>query len=147
LARGSTIENRGDPEMLSYGITGRCVTPVRVIAGNDYNEKRNIFDLGSAKARDGIKKSFMIAIMTKDAPNVKVTVGKVIPKDRVTVTIGEVKVSEVQRIFPITVEVAPGGEPIEFGGTFSSDFGKIVLETDMDIAPQIPMFIKFRLTE
>lgn len=146
LARSSGVANE-EPELLSYHITGRCVTPIRIIAGPDYNERRNIFDLGSAKSSEGLKKSFMIGIKNEDASKINLRVGKVIPKDHLKVTIGEPKVSDVQKIYPITLEVPPGSPPLEFGGSFSKDFGKIVLESDMEIAPQIPMFIKLRITE
>lgn len=136
-----------DTEFLTYNIRGRVVTPVRIIAGDDYNETRNILNLGAAKATQGLKKSIMMAIRTEDSgkdPNLRI--GKIVP-EQVKATIGTPKISATQRIYPLTLELPAGTEPIELDGTFSKDFGKIVIETDMESSPTIPIFLKFRLTE
>jgi len=136
-----------DDEFLTYNVRGRVVTPVRIIAGDDYNETRNILSMGSAKSSNGLKKSFMIAIRNEDSkkdPNVRI--GKVVP-NQVKATLGEPKVSPNQRIYPITLEIPPGTDPVELDGTFSKDFGKIVIETDVESSPEIPIFLKFRITE
>jgi hypothetical protein len=136
-----------DTEFLTYNIRGRVVTPVRIIAGDDYNETRNILNLGAAKTTQGLKKSIMMAIRTEDAgkdPNLRI--GKIVP-EQVKATVGTPKISATQRIYPLTLELPAGTEPIELDGTFSKDFGKIVLETDMESSPTIPIFLKFRLTE
>ena len=70
-----------DTEFLTYNIRGRVVTPVRIIAGDDYNETRNILNLGAAKTTQGLKKSIMMAIRTEDAgkdPNLRI--GKIVPE-------------------------------------------------------------------
>ena len=148
LQIGRRNESGGqEEEFLFYNIRGRVVTPIRVIAGDDYNETRNILTMGAAKSSQGLKKSFMLSIRTEDFqgdPNVRV--GKVIP-EQIKATIGTPKVSATQRIYPILLEIPPGSDPVEFDGTFSKDFGKIVIETDMESSPTIPMYLKFRVTE
>lgn len=134
-------------EFLFYNIRARVVTPVRVIAGDDYNETRNILTMGTARSSQGLKKSFMLSIRTEDFqgdPNVRV--GKVIP-EQLKASIGTPKISATQRIYPILLELPPGSDPVEFDGTFSKDFGKIIIETDMENSPTIPMYLKFRVTE
>ncbi|MEI6525106.1 MAG: DUF1573 domain-containing protein [Planctomycetota bacterium] len=138
---------RPEEEFLFYTLRGRVVTPVRVIAGDDYNETRNILTMGTAKSSQGLKKSFMIAIRTEDFqgdPNVRI--GKVIPEG-LKATLGTPKISATQRIYPVLLELPPGSDPVELDGTFSKDFGKIVIETDMETSPIIPMYLKFRVTE
>jgi hypothetical protein len=134
-------------EFLEYNIRARCITPVRVIAGDDYNETRNIYNMGSAKSSEGLVRKFMIAVRREDSdadPNVRIT--KTFP-EQLKATLGEPSVTAAQRIYPITLEIPPGSEPIELDGTFSKDFGKIVIETDMESSPTIPMYVKFRITE
>ena len=89
----------------------------------------------------------MIAIRNEDSkqdPNVRI--GKVLPS-QLKASLGEPKVSPTQRIYPITLEIPPGTDPIELDGTFSKDFGKIVIETDVESSPEIPIFLRFRITE
>jgi hypothetical protein len=136
-----------EEEFLFYNIRARVVTPIRVIAGDDYNETRNILTMGAAKSSQGLKKSFMLSIRTEDFkgdPNVRI--GKLIP-EQLKATIGTPKISATQRIYPILLEIPPGSDPVEFDGTFSKDFGKIVIETDMETSPTIPMYLKIRVTE
>lgn len=134
-------------EFLEYNVRARCITPVRIIAGDDYNENRNVYTLGTVKVSQGLTKKFMIAVRREDSdadPNVRI--GKITPS-QLKVTVGEPNVTAVQRIYPVTLEIPPGSEPIELDGTFSKDFGKIVIETDMESSPQIPIYVKLRITE
>ena len=136
-------------QQLTLPIQGRCVSPIRVIAGNDFNEERNIFDLGVAKSSVGLKKSLVLAIKDEQASEIKVTL-EALPatlEGKLKVTVAELKTAQKQKMYSITLEVAPGTAPIEFAGAFSKDFAKIVLETNMESAPKFPMYIKFRISE
>jgi hypothetical protein len=147
FARKSGEGREQDLEFLEYTVRARVITPVRVIAGEDYNETRNIFNLGSAKTSKGLKKKFMLAIRREDSdadPNLQLV--STFPP-QLKVTIAEPNVSPNQRIYAVTLEVPPGSEPVEVDGTFSKDFGKIVFKTDMESSPEIPMYVKLRLTE
>lgn len=140
----------GKDEAINFPINGRSVAPIRVIAGPDYNEEKNIFDLRTAKSEVGLKKSFVIAIKNDEAKNIEIKLGKVSPakaEGALKVTITELKVSPKQKMFSVTLEIAPGTPPVEFAGAYGKDFAKIVLETNMESAPQFPMFIKFRISE
>ena len=140
----------GKDEAINFPINGRSVAPIRVIAGPDYNEEKNIFDLRTAKSEVGLKKSFVIAIKNDEAANIEIKLGKITPakaEGALKVTITELKVSPKQKMFSVTLEIAPGTPPVEFAGAYGKDFVKIVLETNMESAPQFPMFIKFRISE
>ncbi len=136
---------------IDFPIQGRCVSPIRVVAGPDYNEERNTFSLGSAKSSEGLKKSFVLAVKTDEPDAIQIKLAKVTPdsaQDAIRVTISELKgLSTKQKMFSVTVEIPPGTPPIEFAGTFGKDFAKIVLESNMESAPQFPMYIKFRILE
>jgi hypothetical protein len=146
FARKTTGRDQ-EVEFLEYNVRARCITPVRIIAGDDYSEDRSIYNLGAAKSSEGLKKKFMIAVRREDSdadPNVRIA--KCVPS-QLKATLGEPSVSAAQRIYPVTIEVPPGSEAVELDGTFSKDFGKIVIETDMESSPQIPIYVKFRITE
>ena len=138
-------------DQVGLPVTGKSVSPVQVIAGPDFNEDRNIFTLGSAKSSVGLKKSFVIRVKTEGTSNVEVKLGDVTPataKDALKISINEVKTTSTKlKMFSVTVEIPPGGPTVEFGGAFGKDFAKIVLETNMESAPQFPMYIKFRILE
>ena len=143
-------QEQSKTETINFPINGRSVAPIRVIAGPDYIEERNIFALGTAKSEAGLKKSFVLAIKNEDAANIEIKVGKVSPapaEGALKVTITELKVLPKQKMFSVTLESPAGTAPSEFGGAYGKDFAKIVLETNMESAPQFPMFIKFRISE
>ena len=136
-------------QQVNLPIQGRSVSPIRVIAGNDFNEERNIFDMGTAKSSVGLKKSFVLAIKDEQASEIKIALESLPAtlEGKLKVTIAELKSTQKQKMFSVTLEVAPGTAPIEFAGAFSKDFAKIVLETNMESAPRFPMYIKFRISE
>ena len=137
-------------ETINFPVQGRAVSPIRVIASPDYNEEKNVFDLGTARSEVGLKKSFVLAVKKEFAADIEMRFGRVSPEkaDKVVkVTITEVKVTAKQKMFSVTLEIPPGTPPTEFLGAFSKDFAKIVLETNMESAPQFPMYFKFRITE
>jgi len=137
-------------EPINFPIQGRSVSAIRVIGGPDYNEERNILSLGTASTKVGLKKSFVLAIKNEDAKDLQIHVGKVTPEkaeSALKVSVAEVKSASKQKMFSVTLEIPPGGAPVECGGTHGKDFAKIVLETNMESAPQFPMFIKFRISE
>lgn len=147
FARNSGSGREQEVEFLEYTVRARVITPVRVIAGDDYNETRNIFNLGNAKVSQGLKKKLLLAIRREDSdvdPNLRVD--SVFPT-QLKVSIGEPNVSANQRLYAVTLEIPPGSETIEFDGTFSKDFGKIVFKTDMESSPEIPMYVKLRVSE
>ncbi len=147
----SDLSGSGDnTELLRYTLKGRSVAPVRVVASSDYNEERNIFNLGAAKSSVGIKKSLLLAVRGKEEAESVLRVVRVVPAGVLKVTIGEPRVSPTQKIYPVTIEIPPGTDPIELDGTFSKDFGKIELETKIENLEEmqlIPMYVKFRITD
>ncbi len=141
----------GKEELINFPVQGRCVSPIRVIAGPDYNEERNIFSLGSATSEAGLKKSFVLAVKTEAPDAIQIKLEKITPEaaeKALKVTISELKgLSTKQKMFSVTLEIPPGTPPVEFAGTYGKNFARIVLESNMESAPQFPMYIKFRISE
>jgi len=139
------------PEQVELSVQGRSISPIRVIAGPDFNEERNIFTLGTTKSGVGLKKSFILSVKSEADKNVEVKLGDITPataKDALKISINEVKGTSTKlKMFSVTIEIPPGSPTLEFGGAFGKDFAKIVLETNMESAPQFPMYIKFRILE
>ncbi len=138
-------------EQLELPVQGKSVSPIQVIADQDFNPDRNILTLGSAKSSKGLKKSFVLKIKKEADINIEVKVGDITPaaaKEALKVSITELAgTSTKSKMFSVTVEIPPGSQPVEFAGAFGKDFAKIVLETNMESAPQFPMYIKFRILE
>jgi hypothetical protein len=147
FVRKDDADGTEDSDLPVFPITGRGINNMRVIAGDDYNESRNVLNLGTAKASQGLTKKLMLAVRREKAdaqPNLRV---ESITPSEISVTVGEPSETPSQRIFPITFEIPAGSKSIERDGTFNKDFGKIVLETDSEVVARIPIYLKFKVTE
>jgi hypothetical protein len=149
-----TFRAANDPEaneVLYFPMRGRSVSLLTVFGGNEFNEETNTLNLGIAAKKDGLKKSIFVKLRRENdtvVPEIKVA--SITPAEAAAalkVTIGEPRVSAKQNLYPVIIEVPAGSPPVEFDGTFSKDFAKIVLETNIESAPQFPIFLKFKLTE
>ncbi|MCU0715285.1 MAG: DUF1573 domain-containing protein [Pirellula sp.] len=140
----------GESESIPLKIIGRCVNPIRIIAGNDYDEERDVLKMGSGTTKEGLKKSFLLAVKTTEYPDANITFNRVTPEsisDKVKVVIGEPQVTKSQKIFPITVEIPAGTEPVELNGLFGKDFGKVVFDTNMENSPEESIYLQFKISE
>jgi hypothetical protein len=140
----------GESESIPLKIVGRCVNPIRIIAGNDYDEERDVLKMGSGTTKEGLKKSFLLAVKTTEYPDANITFNRVTPEsisDKVKVVIGEPQVTKSQKIFPITVEIPAGTEPVELNGLFGKDFGKVVFDTNMENSPEESIYLQFKISE
>lgn len=106
--------------------------------------------MGNGTKKEGLKKSFLLAVKTNDYPDANITFKRVTPEaivDKVRVTIGEPQVTKSQKIFPITIEIPAGTEPVELNGLFGKDFGKVVFDTNMENSPEESIFLQFKISE
>jgi hypothetical protein len=136
------------PAMLP--ITGRIVTPVRIIAGSDYTEDRKILRMGIAPSQEGLKKSFLMAVSTKEYPDAAITFKEISPEDlsdTIQVSVGNPTVRGTSKIYPVTIEIPAGTAPVERNGSSGKDFAKVIFDTNMENSPTEMVFIQFRITE
>jgi hypothetical protein len=139
-----------ETESIPLKVVGRCVNPIRIIAGNDYDEERDVLKMGSGTTKEGLKKSFLLAVKTSEYPEANIALKRVTPDaiaDKVKVSIGEPQVTKTQKIFPITIEIPSGTEPVELNGLFGKDFGKVVFDTNMENSPEESIFLQFKISE
>lgn len=135
-------------ETVSFKIAGRCVNPIRVIAGNDYDEERDTLNMGTGNLQSGLKKVIMLAVKTADNPDANIKLKRVVPEPLakiLNISVGEPKVSKTQKIFPITFEIPVGTEPIELNGTHGKDFGRVVFDTNMVDSPEESIFVRVKM--
>jgi hypothetical protein len=137
-------------ESIMFQIQCRSASVVSVVGGRDYNEENNILSMGTARTKEGLSKKFLLKIRHLNGVVPQVKVAKVSPEivaETIRVSVGEPSVSGSQSLFPVTIEAPVGCKPCEMDGSFSKDFGKIVFETNVESAPEFPMFFKFKITE
>lgn len=137
-------------ETLYFPMRGKCVSVISIVGGVDYNEDTNILNMGTASTRVGLKKSIVIKVRKEGDATPTIKVAEILPPEVAAVMkveIGQVKESAKQSLFPVTFEIPPGSPPVSVAGTFGKDFAKIVFETNVESAPQFPIYIKLKTTE
>lgn len=130
----------------SYKVNGRCLNPIRIIAGTRYDESRDILDMGIAPSSEGIKISFVFGIRTDEFPNAAIKAKSITPEaaaNVLKVTVGEPNTTKNQKLFPVTVEIPPGTPPIEFNGASGKEFVKLTFDTNMEDSPEESIYLKF----
>lgn len=135
-------------EIPTLKLSGRSVTPIRVIGGNNFDESRRVFKLGIASSSEGIKQSFLFGVKTAEFPDAKMTLARVAPEtatDVVKVTVGEPNVTKTQKLFPVSIEVPAGTSPIEFSGASGKEFVKLVFNTGIEDAPEESVYLQFQI--
>lgn len=140
--------NTEEPAFLP--VSGRIVTPVRIIAGGDYSEDRKILRLGIAPSSEGLKKSLLMAVSTKEFPEAEISFKEIQPAEfagKINVTVGNPTVRGTSKIYPVTIEIPPGTEPVERNGSSGKDFAQVIFNTRMENSPTEMVFIQFRITE
>ncbi|MCU0718749.1 MAG: DUF1573 domain-containing protein [Pirellula sp.] len=131
-------------------VSGRIVTPVRIIAGSDYTEDKKILRLGIAPSSEGLKKSLLMAVSTKEYPEAAISFKEIQPQEfagKINVTVGNPTIRGSSKIYPVTIEIPPGTEPVERNGSSGKDFARVVFDTQMENSPTEMVFIQFRITE
>lgn len=139
-----------DEEPALLPVSGRIVTPVRIIAGSDYSEERKILRLGVAPSSQGLKKSLLMAVSTKEFPDAEISFKEIQPTElagKINVTVGNPTIRGASKIYPVTIEIPPGSEPVERNGTSGKDFARLIFDTKMENSPTEMVFIQFRITE
>lgn len=139
-----------DEEPALLPISGRIVTPVRIIAGSDYSEEKKILRLGIASSSEGLKKSLLMAVSTKEYPDAEITFKEIQPPEfagKINVTVGNPTIRGTSKIYPVTIEIPPGSEPVERNGSSGKDFARVIFDTRMENSPTEMVFIQFRITE
>ena len=139
-----------DEEPALLPISGRIITPVRIIAGSDYSEEKKILRLGIAPSSEGLKKSLLMAVSTKEYPDAEISFKEIQPQEfagKINVTVGNPTIRGASKIYPVTIEIPPGSEPAERNGSSGKDFARVIFDTRMENSPTEMVFIQFRITE
>jgi hypothetical protein len=82
----------GDVETVSFKIAGRCVNPIRVIAGNDYDEEKDTLNMGVGSSQSSLKRVIMLAVKTADNADASITLKRIAPESLakiLNVSVGE----------------------------------------------------------
>lgn len=136
---------------ISIRCTGKCVSDLRIVAGSDYDDKMNWFNVGKFASSEGGSKSFFIAARHEPDKEVTLKLKRITPEnteESFNVVIGEPsKKTNSQTIFPVKIVIPPGATPISRGGTTPQNYVKLFFETNLEVGNEISLFLKVIVDE
>ncbi len=136
-----------DEYPMSVPVTGRCVSDLRILAGPDYEEDMNIFNLGSYTSKEGGSKSLYISAIS-DQKDITLKVDRILPAeiaDSIKITFGEPIVTPKKTLFPTTISIEPGTAPIDRDGSNPGNFGKVYFRSNIENSAEISMYLRFKV--
>ncbi len=140
-----------DRTPISIRCTGKCVSDLRIVAGSDFDEQMNTFNVGKYASSTGGSKAFFIAARHEEGKEVTLKLKKMVPENAagsLQVTIGEPsKRTGTQTIFPVKLVIPEGANPITRGGTTPQNYIKLFFETNLEVGNEISLFLKLVVDE
>ena len=133
---------------LEFTVSGVVVSDVSLLGGN-YSASRRLLSLGTVQRSTGTKSMMRAVIKGPYHNDVKLTLKSVEPENGLHVTIGDPSpLGEGATMFPISVEIPPGTEPMNrLGGDKQGDYGKILIETTHPDAKLLRVMVRFAVAE
>ena len=136
-----------DEYPMSVQTTGRCVSDLRIVAGNNYDEEKNLLAMGNFTSKDGGNLSFFVSALN-NGKDVTLEVGDISPAevvDAVNIVVGTPIVSARKTLFPITINIPPGTAPIDRDGSSPTNFAQVDFKSNIKNSSEITMFFKFKV--
>ncbi len=127
------------PTMLP--IDARIFSAFRISGGTNFNENQSLLTLGKIKSEEGGSFNLLIAANNEDDVELELSVGEVKP-ECIQVKIDPPTKRGSQSFFRITLEIPPGTPPIAFPGTNPKNFGKVIFRSNLESAPEIPLYLR-----
>ncbi|QDV28028.1 DUF1573 domain-containing protein [Aureliella helgolandensis] len=132
---------------LEIPFTGRVTGEFTLIGGASLDVARSRVTLGNVKSSEGATVGIQLVVQGANSEGTEVSVGEVIPANSLTASVGEPKIRGARQFFPITIEVPKGAPPANYPGTTSGSFAKVVLKTNHDSSPEIPIYVQVIVSE
>jgi hypothetical protein len=131
---------------LDIHITGKAVGDITAF-GAAYNSDREYLDLGNVRSGQGAKAKIFIAVKGTHRGDTKLSIQEVDPAATLKVTLGEpTSFSGKTVLWPLTVEIPPGAEPVNRLGSETDKVAHVNIATTH---PDIPVFtvrLRFAVT-
>ena len=142
-------ENDDDPNDYIYvPVKGRIVGPLSMIVSSKLKGEAGggyIYDLGVLEKDDPhVSKSFVV-FKGSHRQNTKLSVGKVIPEGTIKASLGEPTGRGSMTLYPLTIELIRGDEPVARRGKNKEDYGLVWIESDNPLVSKMRIAVKFAI--
>ena len=134
--------------VLAIPTRGRIVGPLSMIessklrgnAGGGYR-----YNFGKISPGGALTAKTFVVLKGKERENTTLRVGKTTPDGVVRATLGEAKSRGSMVLYPLTLELVPGKDPIERLGNNKDDYGKVWIESDNPLVSKMGIALTFSI--
>ena len=131
-------------------VTGRVVGVLSMIVGTKLRSADGsyIYDYGNLDAtnKKSLKAPTLLIMRGPERDKTELSIGEITPSEHLKATLGKPTVRKNSVMYPLTLEVIPGKEAVEFLGKGSGDFGSIWIESDNPKVSRMRLAVKFAVT-
>ncbi|KAA1262339.1 hypothetical protein LF1_49030 [Rubripirellula obstinata] len=103
------------------------------------------YDFGKISRDDSLTAKTFVVLKGKERDNTTLRVGKTAPEGVVQATLGEPKSRGSMVLYPLTLELIPGKDPIERLGKNKDDYGKVWIESDNPLVSKMGIVLTFAI--
>lgn len=128
--------------LLECGIRGRGTGDVTLLGGKNFNLEYNILELGDIKQSEGKETKIFISVKGPNRDKVELSVKCEVPEDAVKVQLGQPSVRGESILYPLEIVVPKGGPLLNYPGTSTTNFAKIVLKSKSELEQEIPIYLR-----
>jgi hypothetical protein len=127
-------------------VVGKCVSDLRIVASNDYDEEKNLLTMGTFDGKTGGESSSFFVSALSDREDLKLEVSQILPTSLATVIqyeIGEPIKAKGKTLFPVKIIIPPGTKPIDRDGSNPQNFAMIFFKANIENSGEISMYLQF----
>ncbi len=133
--------------ILEVPVNGKIVGDLTLFGGASFDSKRSVVDLGNVDSSEGATVTIWLAAQGEHRDEVRPEIQSMIPEDALEVTIEEPTLRGKRLVFPIRFNVPKGAAEAYYPGSSGSNFGKVIINTNLDVAKEVPVYVRLMVNK
>lgn len=133
--------------LMEIPVVGKITGDITLVGGKSFDPSLNMVSMGNVKSDVGASVSIWLAAQGANVDQVVPAIESVVPGESLQVSIGEPRMRGKRKMFPIRFEVPKGAPAVYYPGNSRSSFGKVVVKTNLESAPLLPIHVRLIVEE
>ncbi|GAB5403327.1 MAG: DUF1573 domain-containing protein [Aureliella sp.] len=140
--------DKGDNlEDIKVSVNARVAGEVTLMGGPSLDTKLNRLDFGSVKSVEGASLVVYLRVAPHLAKTFEPTVTVTQFEENLTASVGEPRHRSTSSLFPIRLEIPKGAPAVNLVGPRARNYCKVVVKTNTETAPEIPIYVRMVVTK
>ncbi len=136
-----------DLEDIQVSVSGRIAGEVSLMGGPSLDTKLNRLDFGTVKSVEGASLVVYLRVAPHLAKDFKPTATVTQFEENLTASTEEPRHRASSSLFPIRLEIPKGAPAVNLVGPRAGNYAKVVVKTNTETAPEIPIYVRMVVTK